>query len=103
MKLVNIMLWLANFAVDVVILFLMVGFVIPFMIICWCFYHPALAKIYATYGMYALATTDWVTRSVLIVMALLAMLCFKVTHNFAKYTLKTAVAVGILCYIIACF
>lgn len=103
MKLLRILEWLADFLVDTLILFIMVGFVIPFMIVCWCFYHPVLAKLYIANALPLLIGGNWATRGVLAVMILLAMLAFKYTHKFAATTLKLACLVGAGMYIIACF
>jgi hypothetical protein len=77
--------------------------IFPFAVAIWCFYHPHLASYYATSGMYALATTDWATRGALALMILFALLIPRATRRFAGLTLKTAFAVGVICYIIACF
>jgi len=76
---------------------------LPFLIICWCFYHPTLAKVYIANAIPLLWTNGWAGRAVLGIMILLLMLLPKPTHNFAKWTLQSLCLIGFVAYIVAIF
>jgi hypothetical protein len=101
MKILDILSWIGDFLVDTVILFLWL-LAMPFLITAWCFYHPVQAKIYFVNAL-PLLVSNWAACCVLLVMILVGMLAFDTARKFSSRVLKTALAVGVLFYIIAIF
>jgi hypothetical protein len=94
---------IVSFILGTVQLFIMVGFVLPGMIIYWMIHHPALTKVYAVNALPLLLFTGNGSRAILAIIVLFAMLAFKKTHNFAKYTFHTLMVLGAIVWIVRAF
>lgn len=91
----------ARFAIQAAVTYIMLFLVVPFMIICWCFYHPAMFVIY--FQNLPLLMTDWVTRSVVILIILLILTQIKATRAIAVPLLKLVVFSGFVFYVTMIF
>lgn len=101
MKLVQLLAWLGDFLVDAIIL---LGWVLatPFLVLCWCFYHPIEAKGYFVEAI-PLLMSNWATRCCLGVMVLIALSAFPSLRPVTLRILTTLIFIGLFFYIRAIF
>jgi len=103
MNTMDLMLAPVRFVIDALILMLMIMVIIPTLIICWCFYHPALAHFYFANAIPVLWNGGLATQLVLVFFVLLVLTLFKATKKIAKTILWSAIVVGVCFYIYKIF
>jgi len=79
-------------------------FMFPFLIVCWCFYHPAEARVYFVSAIPLLWNGSWATRGLLLFFLLLiASLFGRTMHKICWGIVKLALVAGLIWYIYMIF
>ena len=100
--------WVLNFIWDTLRLMFWF-FMSPILIVSWCFYHPAKARLYFVTAIPLLwagkdGGGDWATRGVLVLFVILIGTLFgKRMHKICWWIIKLALIAGVIGYIYMIF
>jgi hypothetical protein len=95
--------WILNFIWDTIRLMFWF-FMFPFLIVCWCFYHPVEARLYFVSAIPLLWSSNWATRGLLaFFVILIASLFGKTMHKVCWWIVKLALIAGVIRYIYMIF
>ena len=79
-------------------------FMLPILIVSWCFYHPVKARVYFVSAIPLLWSGNRATRGVLVFFLLLIATLFgRTMHKICWWIIKLALVAGLIWYIVLIF